>query len=104
MSFQSWRGGLRGARLWNPARLQWAPTLTAHDPNPPINLESPAGASPQTLAATACTITLTAAVAALSTSVLLAAGGNGVTLTAPDATLLVGGGGASPTVMLFGGD
>jgi hypothetical protein len=43
MSFSTWRGGLWGAGLWNPARLQWAPTLTSHDPNPPITLENAAG-------------------------------------------------------------
>lgn len=30
---------LTGTTLFSPARLQWAPTLTAHDPNPPITLE-----------------------------------------------------------------
>lgn len=34
------------------ALLQWAPTLTAHDPSPPITLESPAGAALVTGSAT----------------------------------------------------
>jgi hypothetical protein len=27
------------------SRLQWAPTRTVHDPNPPINLEDPPASS-----------------------------------------------------------
>jgi hypothetical protein len=28
-------------RMYNPADLQWAPTLRSHDPNPPLPLEDP---------------------------------------------------------------
>lgn len=40
-----------GTSFFSPARLQWAPTLTAHDPNPPITLEG----SPSTIAPTSIT-------------------------------------------------
>ena len=34
-----------GGRLLTPAWAQfWQPTLTSHDPNPPLTLESPAAA------------------------------------------------------------
>lgn len=49
----------RGAPL---SLLQWAPTLTAHDPSPPITLESPAGGATVTGSATlSATGALTAA-------------------------------------------
>ena len=34
----AWRLG-SGGRLYRGAELQWQPTLTVHDPNPPITLE-----------------------------------------------------------------
>ena len=40
MSYQ--RRSVSGGRLYHGAELQWQPTLTVHDPNPPIVLETPA--------------------------------------------------------------
>lgn len=41
-----WNIQVIGGQLFRAARLQWAPTLTSHDPNPPINLEDPPVAPP----------------------------------------------------------
>lgn len=43
MSFKPWDSGSIGGKIRSKGALQWAPTLTAHDPNPPINLEDVAG-------------------------------------------------------------
>ena len=39
------RRTVSGGKLYHGAELQWQPTLTVHDPNPPIVLETPAGGS-----------------------------------------------------------
>lgn len=45
MSFRAWVNGVQGGRLRSVARLQWAPTRTSHNPNPPITLEDAGGAT-----------------------------------------------------------
>jgi len=123
MSFSAWLGGIKGVRFWSRARLQWAPTLTVHDPNPPINLETPAtgGISgslstafdAMTLAGTG-TVAVRGALGATFDTMSLAGAGavriagalsatfDGMTLAGSGT---VAGGGGGPQVMIFfGGD
>lgn len=72
--------GNRGLGFRLRSSWQWQPTLTAHDPNPPIILEDPAGGGPVTLIA----------------------GSNTVTLTAPTASLVASGASVTPFRMLMG--
>jgi hypothetical protein len=59
---KGWLFSGRRARRHGKASLQWAPTLTNHDPNPPITIESPTGGGEitGTLAATLGALTLAA--------------------------------------------
>jgi hypothetical protein len=123
MSFSAWRGGLRGARLWDAVRLQWAPTLTAHDPNPPINLETPtAGGISGSLSTAfdAMTVAGTGAVAVrgalgvtfdamglAGAGAVRIAGGLSATLdgmTLAGSGTVAGGGGGPQVMIFFGGD
>jgi len=81
-------------------QIQWAPTLTVHDPNPPITLENAAAADAAALSATGsgtatmagaseasgafsstASATMTMAGAALSTAVMDAQGSGTLTMT-----------------------
>src|SRR3990172_9493630 len=36
-----WNFRWSGTRIFQPTRFQWQPTLSTHDPNPPITLNNP---------------------------------------------------------------
>lgn len=63
------------SRWRSPAALQWAPTLTAHDPNPPLVLEDPAGGTITYTYAGTGGITLSGAATLAKTKAAVASGG-----------------------------
>lgn len=77
--------GLLGTTQRSIARLQWQPTLTAHDPNPPLTLESSVGAI--TLIADSGVFSWTGTAASLLYNRLVAAAGGVYTWTGTAATL-----------------